>query len=185
MLPFAAFSSATPGASFTVISATAALGSVSNGNNRSYSSTEIKNAVVTAINKLLPSTDKIKADNITGLTISSVPNAAGEGVLYKTSMTNANKLRAGHSILNSNVIFDAAEGRIGTVSFGVSAETTQGTYNVTLEIPITSAGSVSDTVYAYVTSSNSVSFELPSGYDTLYYKEGSVSSYDGLWSSTL
>lgn len=58
-----------------------------------------------------------------------------------------------------------------------------GTYNGTLEISITSAGSVSDTVYAYVTSSNSVSFELPSGYDTLYYKQGSVSSYDGLWTS--
>ena len=56
-----------------------------------------------------------------------------------------------------------------------------GTYNSRLEIPITSAGSVSDTVYAYVTSSNSVSFELPSGYDTLYYKQGGVSSYDGDW----
>ena len=65
----------------------------------------------------------------------------------------------------------------------LSATVGSTSYSGTLEISITSAGSVSDTVYAYVTSSNSVSFELPSGYDTLYYKQGSVSSYDGLWTS--
>ena len=171
--------------SFTVISATAALGSVDNGDNRSYSSTEIKNAVVTAINKLLPRTDKIKADNITELTISSVPNAAGEGVLYKTSMTNANKLQAGYPILNSNVIFDAAEGRIGTVSFDVSAVTTKGSYAVTLEIPVTGEKDISETVSGEEYSATQVSFVLPDDYAYWFVSTGSSlrgdNMYDGYW----
>ena len=56
-------------------------------------------------------------------------------------------------------------------------------YTGTMTIPVVSAGDIGKDIYAYVTSSNSVSFELPSGYDTLYYKQGSVSSYDGLWTS--
>ena len=156
----------------TVSAAPAKLSAIKNGDYRTYTPAEIAAAIraaTGAASNAAVSNVRLTVPDITWATIypSVGSSAATSGTL---------------DITNGMTVY-ANRGRIGTMSCILSATVGSTAYNDRLEIPITSAGSVSDTVYAYVTSSNSVSFELPSGYDTLYYKEGSVSSYDGLWTS--
>ena len=87
------------------------------------------------------------------------------------------------TLFGNNLYFYATPGYLGGASFDFTVKIDEVEYAGTLTVPVVSAGDIGKDIYAYVTSSNSVSFELPSGYDTLYYKQGSVSSYDGLWTS--
>ena len=156
----------------TVNAVPAKLSAIKNGDYKTYTAADIAAAIraaTGAASTAVVSNVRLTVPDITWATIypSVGSSAATSGTL---------------DITNGMTVY-ANRGRIGTMSCILSATVGSTAYNDRLEIPITSAGSVSDTVYAYVTSSNSVSFELPSGYDTLYYKEGSVSSYDGLWTS--
>ena len=153
----------------TVNAAPAKLSAIKNGDYRTYTPAEIAAAIRAATGAASTNVSLTVPDRTWATIYPSVGSAAA------TSGTQLD-ITAGMTVY-------ANRGCIGTMSCNLSATVDGAAYNVTLEIPITSAGSVSDTVYAYVTSSNSVSFELPSGYDTLYYKQGSVSSYDGLWTS--
>ena len=156
----------------TVSAAPAKLSAIKNGDYRTYTAADIAAAIRAATG----AASTAAVSNVL-LTVPDITWAT----IYPLSGSSA--ATSGTLDITAGMTVYANRGRIGTMFCNLSAMVDGIAYNVTLEIPITSAGSVSDTVYAYVTSSNSVSFELPSGYDMLYYKEGSVSSYDGDWIS--
>ena len=157
----------------TVSAAPARLSAIRNGDYKTYTEADIAAAIRAATGAASNAVSNVRL---------TVPNSTW-ATIYPSGGSSA--APSGTPDITNGMTVYANRGRIGTMSCNLTATVDGISYNGTLEISITSAGSVSDTVYAYVTSSNSVSFELPSGYDTLYYKEGSVSSYDGLWSSTL
>ena len=157
----------------TVSAAPAKLSAIKNGDYRTYTQADIEAAIRAA-------TGAASAAAVSNVRL-TVPDNKWATI---HPLSGSPAATSGTVNITNGMTVYANRGRIGTMSCNLTATVENiGTYNSRLEISITSAGSVSDTVYAYVTSSNSVSFELPSGYDTLYYKEGSVSSYDGLWTS--
>ena len=155
----------------TVNAAPARLSAIKNGDYKTYTAAEIAAAIRAA-------TDAASNATVSNVSL-TVPDSTW-ATIYP-SVGSAAATSGTQLDITAGMTVYAKRGRIGTMYCNLTATVDGISYNGTLEISITSAGSVSDTVYAYVTSSNSVSFELPSGYDTLYYKQGSVSSYDGDW----
>ena len=160
----------------TVSEAPAKLSAIENGDYESYSATEIADAIRKATGA---------ASDATVSNVKLTAPAATYATIYTDASTSAVTAGAQVDITDGMTVY-AADGRIGTMSCNLSATVSGGvgSFSGTLEIAITSAGKIDEDVYAYLTSNGStVSFSLPSGYDKLYYKQGSVSSYDGLWTS--
>lgn len=160
----------------TVSEAPAKLSAIENGDHESYSATEIANAIRTATGA---------ASDATVTNVKLTAPAVNYATIYTSASSSAVTAGAQVDITDGMTVY-AADGRIGTMSCTLTATVSGdvGSFSGTLEIAITSAGKVDEDVYAYLTSNGStVSFSLPSGYDKLYYKQGSVSNYDGLWTS--
>ena len=154
------------------------LGEVKNGNNDYLYASSLESAVVAALKMAVPSYSGNKT--VSELKVST-NNLLG-GRLYKKDGTTA--ITPSDNLVGSDVYytkFAATPGYLGKVTYTITAVIDGDLYTGTMTIPVVSAGDIGKDIYAYVTSSNSVSFELPSGYDTLYYKQGGVSSYDGDW----
>ena len=156
------------------------LDKVENGNNDYLYASNLESAVVAALKMAVPSYSGNKTVNELKVSANNLPG----GKLYKKDGTTA--ITPSDNLVGSDVHytkFAATPGYLGKAAYTITAVIDGAPYTGTMTIPVVSAGDIDKDIYAYVTSSNSVSFELPSGYDTLYYKQGSVSSYDGLWTS--
>lgn len=154
------------------------LGEVKNGNNDYLYASSLESAVVAALKMAVPSYSGNKTVSELKVRTNNLPG----GRLYKKDGTTA--ITPSDNLVGSDVYytkFAATPGYLGKVAYTITAVIDGDPYTGTMTIPVVSAGDIGKDIYAYVTSSNSVSFELPSGYDTLYYKQGSVSSYDGDW----
>ena len=161
--------------SFTV-KALAMSNDVTSGGDYSMSASSVRSAAETAVYD-----DFSQSDTASTVTV-KLRSGGSYGTLYAgDDATDSAVGSSDVAIQDTGIYFKAAKNAIGKVVYDVSVN---GTYKGSWTFDVESAGKVDEDVYAYLTSNGStVSFSLPSGYDKLYYKQGSVSNYDGLWTS--
>lgn len=157
------------------------LDEVENGDYDYLYASDLKSAAAAALQSAVPSYSGNKT--VTSLTVNSGTVTGGK--LYKEDGTTA--ITSGDNLVGSAVSytkFAATAGHIGKVAYTITAVIDGESYTGTMTVPVVSAGDIDEDIYAYATSSSNASYEMPSGYDKIYYTESKPSNYEGYKSWT-
>lgn len=176
-------------ANFSVVSMSATLGSVENGDYDYFTASEVESAVVEAVNKVVTSANKIDENDISKIEVKTIPGTT-EAVLYNDDYSTGKKITssANKDITSKYLYVEGVAGRLGTISFDVTATAGSKTYTVTLKVDVEADETVDATASGEEYSSTQVSFELPDDYDYWFIYTGSASfkdeMYEGSWKKT-